>query len=71
MKLTYELLNEEFVRWNILNGSGRSDDGLRFGQYLSNKYDIANATDIFYIESVKVVYDILLQHFNKTEKETN
>ena len=61
MVLDIKRLNLEYISWNIDNGEGRNSDDLRFGQMLHNKYEMGTLTDVFYIETPKVVYDTLLK----------
>lgn len=66
MVLDIKRLNLEYISWNIDNGEGRNLDDLRFGQMLYNKYEMDTLTDVFYIETPKVVYDTLLKDLTIT-----
>jgi len=65
MELTIERLNGEYLDWALQYGQGRNDQDLRFGQFLDSKYDLGlhlsdRSQDLFYIESVDVVYNAIL-----------
>ena len=65
MELTIERLNGEYLDWTLRFGQGRNDQDLRFGQYISNKYDIKarqlsnSDLDAFYYEQTDKSYDIM------------
>ena len=65
MELTIERLNGEYLDWTLRFGQGRNDQDLRFGQYISNKYDIKarqlsnSDLDAFYHEQTDKSYDIM------------
>lgn len=65
MELTIERLNGEYLDWTLRFGQGRNDQDLRFGQYISNKYDIKarqlsnSDLDAFYTEQTDKSYDIM------------
>ena len=45
MELSINILNNEFEKWVHEFGNGRSNNDLRFGQYLHRKYKIQIITD--------------------------
>lgn len=70
MELNYTRLNGEYLSWSLANGEGRNSEGLRFGQYLNNKYNNMNQfTDVFYVESCEVVYSTLLKDLYELEEK--
>jgi hypothetical protein len=46
MELSIKILNDEFVKWMHRHGVGRNEEGLRFGQFVLNKYSISARHDI-------------------------
>ena len=46
MELNIEILNEEFIKWMHKHGVQRNEEGLRFGQFVLNKYSIKARHDI-------------------------
>lgn len=70
MILDWHRLNGEYLNWSLKTGDGRNEDGLRFGQYLSTKYNnMQEFTDVFYIESCETVYSTLLKDLYATEQK--
>ena len=67
MQLTIERLNGEYLNWSLQWGQGRNDQDLKFGQYISNKYDIKarqlsnSQLDAFYNEATDKSYDIMYE----------
>lgn len=60
MKMTPERLNLEYIQWTTVNGIGRDDNDIRFGQYIHNKYDLPVKVDVFYTEKADRSYSVLL-----------
>ena len=67
-KLTLEILASEYNTWCVENGQWKNNQGLRFGQYIHNNYEIdlpigevmnGNINDGFYTEKAVDVYEIL------------
>ena len=67
MKLTLERLNMEYLSWAVEFGEGRNKDGIRFGQYIHNKYDVPARIDAFYIEKTTKAYDTILEDLSELE----
>jgi hypothetical protein len=58
--LTTELLSSEYLKWINKCGMGRDSQGLRFGQYLCNRYYDRPFAKLFYEERVDRAYDLAL-----------
>lgn len=67
MQLTIERLNGEYLNWALQWGQGRNDQDLKFGQFISNKYEIParqlpnSKLDAFYHEATDTSYDIMYE----------
>lgn len=69
-KLTYESLNGEYLNWALKYGEERNEDDLRFGQYITNKYDMLYFTvDVFNIEDYEETYSELLRDLYERAEE--
>lgn len=55
-------IDEEYIGWVEAYGDGRSDDDQRFGQYLSNTFDV-EMKDTFFAESATEVYKIIKERW--------
>ena len=65
MDLTLERLNGEYLSWAIEFGNGKNKEDLRFGQYISNKYNLdEDCPDVFYFEGAEFVYNMLLNYID-------
>ena len=62
--LTMDGLCLEYARWPF---SGRNEDDLRFGQYLSIKYD-GIPDDVFMIERAVDVYLVMHKHLTYVQR---
>ena len=66
--LTKDILVDEYTNWHWNHGAGRNDQDLRFGQFIWNKYDMANmfanetSNDGFYSEIPSVSYNQILEN---------
>ncbi len=54
----FDTFLNEYISWMSKWGPGRNDEGLRFGQYLTNKYGRFDP-DIFYVESAYDTWDLI------------
>lgn len=61
LEMTVEELNQEYAQF-----AGNRSNGLRFGQYIWNKYGINGASfpELFYAERKKEAYDIAFNELN-------
>ena len=65
MELTIERLNIEYVSWVVEYGNGKNNKDLRFGQYISSKYELdEDAPDVFYYEGAEFTYNTLLEYLH-------
>jgi len=68
MELTIERLNGEYLSWSVEFGGGKNNNDLRFGQYISNTYDLVeDCPDVFYYEGVYFVYNMLLEYLRMND----
>lgn len=62
--LTINELNKQYLYWMNKYGNNRSDNDLRFGQYIHILYEIPNfnisESDGFYSEDVNLAYEIII-----------
>jgi hypothetical protein len=68
MDLTIERLNGEYISWAVEFLDGRNRDDLRFGQYITNKYNLdEDCPDVFYYEGAEFAYKMLLNYLEINE----
>jgi hypothetical protein len=70
MKLTYQILNKEYLYWSTMIGDGRNKEDIRFGQRMHILYDMSDfKIDVFYKESCEEVYVELLEDLYEREEK--
>ena len=66
MKLTFDILCQEYDNWLQNYGKGRDENDLRFGQYIHNEYELNQLTvfsDLaFYAENPTTAFEHLSEH---------
>ncbi len=64
MKLNVNKLDEVYIAWTKRYGIGRNEEDLRFGQWVSNNFDLTGLTyDPFYEENANIAYKVLREGF--------
>lgn len=61
--LIEDLLHVEYLRWLRQYGYGRNAKDLRFGQFLSNNYELPSGKDPFYEENAGLAFAMILDNF--------
>ena len=69
MEISLERLNMEYVAWSLSFGDGRDDKDIRFGQHITNNYDVTKYTDVFHAESAEGAFISLLEEIYKSQPE--
>jgi len=65
-RLTYNLLNSEYLRWSIVYGDLMNENRLRFGEHLFSQYDTSDFIEsIFKHDSCEQTYSKVLEELYK------
>lgn len=72
MELSIRRFNLEYLSWSLEWGNNKNKEGITFGQYLDDKYNlpIDIIGDLLYEEDINVVYNEILENLQRNGQKT-
>ena len=72
MELSIRRFNLEYLSWSLEWGNNKNKEGITFGQYLDDKYNlpIDIISDLLYEEDINAVYNEILENLQRNGQKT-